>query len=267
MAHKEIDPLFGAPREEVPLTGSPLTSVVAQVQFTPIMKLRSEDLVAVFQEQVRSDYPKLEQEKIQIGPVFGSEAEVRQEIVWRFVCGKNEWRVTLTPTFVALETSAYTSRADFMERFKKVVVALKETVGNARVTRVGVRYVDHIKAPEVNHISEMLRPEMLGVVDSSLRSRLHHAVSEMFCSVAEGSLLARWGLLPPHGTHDPNVMMPVPTDSWFIDIDVFKQYEEPFTDMDADAVHQVAFSLATRSYAFFRWVATEQFLQVYGAQK
>ncbi len=267
MANQDFDPLFGEPVDEVPLPRSPLTTVVAQVQFTPIMRLRSEDYVAVIQDKLRGDYPKLEAESILCATIMGGETEARRENVWRFVCGKNQWRVTLTPTFVALETRAYTSRTDFTERFKRVVVALKDSVGSARVTRVGVRYVDHIKPPEVEHMSGMLRSDMLGVANTALRPRMHHAVSEMFCDVAEGNLLARWGFLPPHGTHDPNVMMPIPDKSWFIDIDVSKQYNEPFEEMDADSVHQIAYALATRSYSFFRWVSTPSFLQAYGGNK
>jgi uncharacterized protein (TIGR04255 family) len=84
--------------------------------------------------------------------------------------------------------------------------------------------------------------------------------------VAEGHLLSRWGLLPPNGTHDPNAMPPVEGASWFLDIDVFRQFESPHGEMDADMIHTTATALATRSYSFFRWATTDRFLKVYGAQ-
>lgn len=267
MTDMDFDPLFGEPREEIPLESAPLARVLAQVQFAPILRLRSEDFVAPFQERIRSDYSKVEQQRIRLLQPSGDDADPRTEVIWRFLQATAEWRVSLTQTFVALETFAYTSRADFMERLKVVVAALKATVGSARVTRIGVRYVDHVKSPQINRMAEMLRPEMLGIASTPLRERIQHTVNEMFCEVAEGRLLAKWGLLPPNGTHDPEVMPPAPTSSWFLDLDVFKQYAEPFEEMDADEVHRTALALATRSYAFFRWVTTDRFLEVYGGQK
>ena len=267
MTHLDFDPLLVEPVEEIPLANAPLARVVAQVQFTPIFKIRSEDYVAPFQELIRSEYPKALHESHQIAQFFGADATARADIVWRFLSAKGDWQVSLAPTFVALETRAYTSRADFMIRLKRVVTALKSAVGSAQVTRVGVRYVDHLKSPEVERVTEMLRPEMLGVVNTPLRPRLLHMFSEVFCDVAEGKLLARWGLLPPNGTHDPNVIPPIPTASWFLDLDVFKQYAEPFEELDADAIQATAVALATRVYALFRWATTDKFLAVYGGKR
>lgn len=267
MTDRDFDPLFGDPPPEIPLANAPLACVVAQAKFAPILRIRSEDYVAPFQEQIRSQYPTVEREKIHLFMPIGGDNEAPTEVIWRFVDTSGQWRVSLTPTFVALESRAYTSRTDFMGRFKSIVAALKITVGSARVTRVGVRYVDHLRQPEIDGMSEMLRSEMLGMASTALRAQMLHTVSEMFCNVAEGSLLARWGLLPPNGTHDPNVMSPTATSSWFLDLDVFKQYREPFEEMDADAIHTTAFALAARSYALFRWAATDRFLEVYGARR
>jgi uncharacterized protein (TIGR04255 family) len=266
MTIRDFDPLFGEPQEEIPLANAPLARSIVQVQFAPILLIRSEDFIAPFQERIRPDYPNFEQEVAQVHPLFGGEVEQKTAVTWRFLDGTRDWRVSLTPTFLALETLNYTSRADFLGRFKVVVAAFKETVKSARVTRVGVRYVDHVKSPEVEMMAEMLRPEMRGIATSTLRPSLQHSLSEAICTVAEGQLLARWGLLPPHGTHDPSVMPPASTESWFLDLDVFKQYAEPFVEMDVNAIHGVADALAVRSYAFFRWAVTDRFLEVYGGQ-
>jgi len=266
MTDLDFDPLLVEPVEEIPLANAPLARVVAQVQFTPIFKIRSEDYIAAFQEQIRSEYPKAQHLRHQISQL-GADAEVRTDVTWRFLSTKSDWHVSLTPTFVALETGAYTSRTDFMIRFKEVLTALKSTVGSAQVTRVGVRYVDHLKSPEVENVTEMLRSEMLGLMNTPLRPRLRHMFSEVFCDVAEGNLIARWGLLPPNGTYDPNVILPIPASSWFLDLDVFKQYAEPFEELDATAVHGTAVALATRVYALFRWATTGKFLEVYGGKR
>ncbi len=263
----DFDPLFGEAPDEVSLKNAPLASVIAQVQFAPILLLRSEAYVATFQERIRADYPKFEQSRVQVLTPPGVTAEIPDEVFWRFTCAKGEWRVSLSSTFVTLDTRAYTSRADFAVRLKSLIVALKATVGSASVMRIGVRYIDHVKSPEVDNMADMLRVEMLGVGNTALRAHLLHSITEMYCNVREGNLLARWGLLPPHGTHEPNLMPPVAGRSWFLDIDIFKQRLEPSEEMDPDSVHSEVFALATRSYAFFRWATTDRFLDVYGATK
>ena len=266
MTVSDFDPLFGEPQKEIPLAGAPLARVIAQVQFTPIFSIRSEAYVAPFQEAIRSYYPNVEQEKINLLPLLAVAGEERTGITWRFLCSKEDWRVSLAPSFIALETTAYTSRADFMERFKVVVAALKSTVGSARMARVGVRYVNRMKSPEIDSLGDLLRPEMLGIASTPLLGRMQHTVTEVFCDVAEGKLLAKWGVLPPNGSHDPFVAPPVATKSWFLDLDVSKHYDEPFEEMDANAVHATAVSLATRSYSFFRWATTDRFIAVHGGQ-
>ena len=266
MAGTDFDPLFGEPRAEVPLTNAPLVRVLAQVQFTPILRIRVGDFIPLFQDMIRSDYPTIGQEQVQSLSLTGSEAQIQAETIWRFFSADGTWRITLTTTFIALEAQKYRSRDDFMARLKGVLEAFLKTVGSARMTRVGVRYVDHVRSPEVEAMADMLRPEMLGVTTAALRRNLRHSFNEALWEVAEGQLLARWGLLPPNGTHDPDVMPPSPEISWFLDLDVFKQYGEPFEEMDADRVHQVADELAVRSYAFFRWATTDRFLKAYGGQ-
>lgn len=262
MANTEIDPLFGAEPSEVPLASAPLASVVAQVKFTPILRIRSQDFIVPFQDQIRLDYPKMRREQTKQIALFGSTDEEEVEVIWRFLSGNEQWRVSLATSFIALETRAYTSRTDFVARLKSVADALKTAAKSAQVTRVGVRYIDHIKVPEIDQINKLMRPELLGIA-GALQDRMQHSVSEMLCEIAEGSLLARWGLLPPNGTHDVNALPPVDTKSWFLDLDAFKQYEEP-VELDVDAIHSSALALATRCYAVFRWLTTEEFLKVYG---
>lgn len=269
MTTREFDPLFGEPPDEIPLDNAPLTRVLAQVHFTPILRLMSEDYVALFQERIRNTYPIVHRDTHKLVTVFRDGPDVesnRTEVIWRFVNATMPARVSVTSNFLSLETMCYTSRKDFMERFREVVASLKAVVGSAHVTRIGVRYVNHVKLPEFSDMEQMLRPAMLGVLNTDLRSRMQHTLSETIFDVAEGHLLARWGLLPPNGTHDPDVLLPVPKNSWFLDIDVFKQYSEPYEDMDADAVHAAVFSLTKRSYAFFHWATTDRLLEVYGGR-
>jgi len=263
----DFDPLFGDAPEEVPLDKAPLAGVVAQIQFAPILMLESQSYMAGFQERIRADYPKFSQEQVQVFAPPGMQMLSVPGVTWRFGCVKDNWKVSLSSSFVSLDTRDYTSRANFTARLKSVVSALKDTVGSANVTRIGVRYVDHVKAPEVDGIADMLRTEMLGIGNKLPRDHVQHMAAETYCAVKEGNLLARWGLLPPHATHDPTIMPPSPEPSWFLDIDIFKQYDEPLRELDPEVIHAEVYALATRSYAFFRWATTDRFLDAYRGTK
>lgn len=264
---QELDPLFGDSPAEVALSEAPLVRVLAQISFDPILILRNEDTVAPFQNKIRSAYSKMSHETLRLNPFVGDDAEARTEVIWRFHSADAAWRVSVSPTFLALETGKYVSRADLLARVRVLVTALKATVGELHVGRIGLRYVDQVKAPELDSLRDMVRPEMLGITNSPLHSKVRHAVTETYCDTAEGGIIARWGMLPPQGSHDPNVVAPVPEASWFLDIDAFTPPGDLEGDMDADAICRTAEALAMRSYAFFRWAVTPKFLEIYGGQQ
>ena len=274
MTYYDFDPLFGDEQPEIPLTDAPLVRVIAQVQFSPILGLGFPHFIVPFQEAIRGSYPHMVQEVVRtIGPTeFGGDGaspmpnQQSSETFWRFFSEDRQWRISLSTGFVALETAKYTSRADFMERLEVVVSALKATVKTANATRIGVRYIDHVRSPEIDGMANMLRPEMLGVTQSRLGDGLMHCVTESMANCAEGMLFARWGLLPPNGSHDPDVMPPAPTKSWFLDLDVFTRDAEPFRDMNPGVIRDVATQLAVRCYSFFRWAVTDEFIAAYGGK-
>lgn len=151
-----------------------------------------------------------------------------------------------------------------MERFDKVVRALEKTVRPTHVTRVGTRYVDHVPLKEGGSFQGMLKDEMMGMSGTTLGGNILHSISEIVCKVKEGEMLARWGMLPPRGSHDPEVMPPVMDASWFLDVDTFMNHQSSPIPFESSAIRASAFELATRSYAFFRWAVTEKFLQAFG---
>jgi uncharacterized protein (TIGR04255 family) len=264
MSDEVMDPLFGEAPTEVALERAPLVRVLAQVAFDPIFILRNEDTIAPFQNGIRGTYPKASHETLRLPPQLVGDAEGRTEVTWRFLSSDSAWRVSVTPTFMTVETVKYVSRADLLARIRDLVTALKSAVGTLHVGRIGLRYVDQVKGPEMERLHELVRPEMLGIARSPLTASIRHSVTETYCDTAEGGIIARWGSVPAHGTHEPNIMLPVPEPSWFLDIDAFAVPSEQSVDMAPEAICEAARALAQRSYSFFRWAVTERFLEVYG---
>ena len=262
----DLNPLTSPPPEEVPLRGAPLVRVIAQVRFPLILSVERADFVAPFQEAIRAAYPVLRQEVAQ-GILIGAQgvAADRKFAAWRFADGDGAWRVSLAPGFLALETTAYTSRTEFLERFDAAVSALHEHVKPGRIQRLGLRYIDRVTGDALKDIRQLVRPEMLGVIGAPPGANARQALSEAIFDVPGDSeqLLARWGLLPPRSTVDPAGIEAIDEPSWILDIDMFSTKQR---DFEPAAISADARRFAERLYTVFRWAVTPDFLKRYGGE-
>lgn len=256
------DPFALPPPNEVPLPRAPLVRVIAQVRFPLVASVERREFIAPFQEAIRGAYPVLRQEQTPAliltpaGP-----ASLAPQAAWRFSDLEEKWRVSLTPGFLALETTAYTSRTDFLQRLDQVVKALDQFVAPKLVDRLGVRFIDRVAGHEVDEITKLVRPEVRGIVGALSPEWLKHTLNESVLTDDRAQLLARWGMLPPNQTIDPDGIEPRPERTWILDLDMSSVKPFPFSvdRIAADAKH-----FAERIYAFFRWVVTDEFLRTYG---
>ena len=269
---RSITPLSGGPPAEVPLPSAPLVRVIAQARFAPILAIRNPDNVASFQEAIRATYPVLQEEPFQhmvIGPLGAPAA--REGVIWRFGDREkqSQWRVSLSVDFVALETSAYASRADFVSRFEQVVQALELSFKPAHCQRLGIRYVDRMKGEAIARIAELISPQILGIAlpndepPLSLGDAVLHLMTEAALAAQEGQITARWGSLPHNATHDPNALEPIDEPSWILDLDMFTTAPVPF---QSEVLASTAKAFAERIYAVFREMVTDEFLRFYGGK-
>lgn len=265
MATAILDPLTAETPAEVPLAKAPLVRVVAQVRFPIITAIEQPPFMTGFQESLRERYPVLRPETAK-GVMLGPDgvAALPDRTIWRFTDLDGVWRVALAPDFMALETTKYLSRTDFVERLGEVLVALDEHVKPKLIDRLGVRYIDRVKGDAVKDIAKLIRPEVSGLSGTSIASHVQHAISEVALKVdEETAMLARWGLLPPNGTVDPAAIEPIPEPSWILDVDMFSTKPMRFNQ---DVVVGRAKSFTERIYTFFRWFVNDEFLRRYGGE-
>lgn len=260
------NPLTSAVSAEVPLPSAPLVRVIAQVRFPQVLSIEKRDYVAPFQEAIRAQYPVLRAEQTQgllVGPEGAS--PMPPQVIWRFADVEGNWRVSLAPEFVAIETTAYESRKNFFERFEAIAQALAEHVSPRVIDRIGVRYIDRVTGDAVKEISKLVRPEILGILATPTAQHARHTLSESVFTVSEpaAQLLARWGLLPKGGTVDPAAIEPIAEPSWILDLDMFRAETRTF---DPSEVVADTRSYAERIYTFFRWAVTDDFLRLYGGK-
>ncbi len=259
-----VDPLVAPLPTEVPLRHPPLVRVIAQLRFPEILSIEQRDFVAPFQEAIRSTYSVLRQEQTQgmlLGP--GGVAPAKPQIAWRFSDAGGHWRVSLTPEFLALETTKYVSRSDFFGRLQSLAEALNEHIEPGQLDRLGVRYIDRITGPGVDDITKLVRPEVRGITGTISARHAVHALSESMFELPEARVLARWGCLPPGATVDPAAIEPAKEKSWILDLDMFSLTPMPF---DVARVVAEARRYAERIYTIFRWAVTDDFLVRYGGE-
>lgn len=259
-------PLVGPPPDEVPLSHAPLVRVVAQVRFPLIASVERREFIAPFQEAIRREYPVLRQEQnrgLVIGPQGMQQAP--SNTAWRFHDANGTWRVTLASDFVALETTSYTRRRDFLSRIRSIAQALADHIGPQVVDRLGVRYIDRISGKNLEDLPKLVRPEVAGILGTALAEQARHSISENLFVLPDdaGQVTARWGLVPPRGTVDPGAVEAIEEASWLLDIDAFQAETRP---LDVDTLVEQARSFAERIYSIFRWAVTDEFLRRYGGQ-
>ena len=258
------NPLLGPSPVEVPLANAPLVRVIGQVRFPLVISLQHRDFVAPFQEAIRQKYPVLRQEgtrSIELQP--DGNTIVESSVLWRFHDAAGAWRVTLGTDFLALETTRYNSRSDFLDRFQYVLEALQEHVELSVIDRVGLRFIDRIAANDVDDLHRLIQPQVVGVLGTALAPLTQQAVAHHVFHLPDenAQMSVRWGSLPPNVTFDPAAIEAIEAPSWVLDIDAFVQ---DTVDFELGATMTLSRALAERIYSVFRWVITDEFLKRYG---
>ena len=267
----EPTPLCAECPKEVPLRNAPLVRVIAQVRFPPILSIQKADGVADFQEKLRAAYPHLQRDEvrnIEIGP--RREPNISEAVIWRLADGPDPatWRVSLGMDFVALETSMYSSRSEFLDRLGTVLASVEACFEPAEAQRLGLRYIDRLVGEAVRRIGELVQPSVLGILTpdggslDGLRTATAHLMTQSQFVAVEGAIQGRWGNLPPNATYDPDALQPVGEPSWVLDLDMFSQ-ALPF---ESDELVEIAEGFAKRIYSVFRLMVTGEFLRYYGGR-
>ena len=269
---QELRPLNPTPTPEVPLPRAPLARVIAQARFPPILAIRDPDKVADFQEAVREAYPHLSREQVHRIELGGQTPNVSQGLIWRLADREKDlgWRVSLGVDFVALETSCYDSRADFLDRLRAVLSAVELAFNPVSANRLGLRYIDRLTGEAFDRVHELIRPGVLGIIRSSEESEAElgasaiHLMTDAQFQVEDGARIqARWGQLPANATYDPEALEPAPVPSWILDFDMFTTESRDFAHQD---LLTAASGFAECLYWLFRQMVKVEFLRFYGGE-
>lgn len=87
---------------------------------------------------------------------------------WQYVSEGRDWVATVAPGFFSLETLSYERWDDFLARLDQLVAAVADVLSPALVQRVGLRYIDELRAPGVTTAADWsgrIAPNFLGAAN------------------------------------------------------------------------------------------------------
>lgn len=162
------------PSQRVIYDRAPLTQVVCQLRFPPILRIESQP-PADFQERVRKLFPLLERVQTQLPPDLPP--EVVQIIGlgniglggnFAFQTEDRSSTLNLSSSHISLSTTRYGKWDQFSELFWPALDALLEIYSPAFFQRIGLRYINIIERSAVDMAdrswSDLLRKEVLGEI-------------------------------------------------------------------------------------------------------
>lgn len=257
--------------KEVPLPRAPLALVIAQVRFPEIASIARPEFVGPYQEELRRKYPNAVTETaIELTADQPSRTiQLPHVSMWRFVDADDKWRVSLTSGFLALETTAYVSREDFLARWQDVLSPFERLVRTDYFTRLGVRYINRVERVEdLADIHKLVDPSMLPLTSLSAGFRgakQTQVFAQSDFEVESANLRVRSALLPRMHCIDAASLPPIDRPSWVLDLDMFQVHTPPAA-FSIKTVADQSEAFAESIYDMFRVCVTDEFVRRMGGQ-
>jgi len=245
---------------EIRLANPPLTEVVCQVRYPPILLIIKDDPGA-FQQHIRHRFPGYGVEqpfKLQV-PKPGSASEPTAEVaprLFRFKSRDEQTIVSLAMDFYALSTTRYTHWADFVDDLATVHRAVVEVYQPTYATRIGLRYINRLSPSStglttIGEICDLIRPELTAQLRSNAWSEPEQWLSQLALTDGEARFTLRTAL-------DKEQDEP----SFLLDFDYFEQ-----GGLDLDATLSRVSDYHDVIYRAFRWCLPDKSLDIFGPQR
>jgi|SRR5665811_1573876 len=256
--------LLTDPYREIALPRAPLVLVLTQARIPHTPELADRSTLERIHRRLRVDFPVPRWPSV-ASTKDDSVAQASDAMQLRMETIDKEWFATVGPESIALSTTAYSSRVDFVDRARKVLDAVAVEAAVPACDRLGVRYVDRVTdAAVLADLAKYVLPALLGIVELPVRDGVEavHSLSDSLLKTgAQTRLRIRSGVLPPEAVMDVSIA-PVQQPSWVLDIDSYREETIPFTAELADHIS----NLAEDAYQLFRWGVTESFITHFGGE-
>lgn len=265
-------------RPRVVFENTPISLVVCQIQFPPLLSIASAASVAPFQEAILQHFPVLHPERnqnlsIQVQGEMGKDPSPPQvsvgtlsQVAWRFTDADDAWTLVLTPESVTLETRAYYHFADFVDRLDFTLKALAKHIRPTLCTRVGLRYINEIRHIDLEW-TDVIRPELLGpMAVPQIAEDTQQVVQQLFLRRPDNSgVNIAHGLFPAGTVVNPKEGTQPPTGPFYLlDVDVYKEYKAGELLVKAYPICKIVEDFNRVISRFFQWSITDKYAAALG---
>ncbi|MHB8394329.1 MAG: TIGR04255 family protein [Candidatus Dormibacteria bacterium] len=125
--------------------------VVCQLRFEEHEQELQSAIGRQFLQELAADYPiparvRSQEVTIDVNPVREDVAKTQRQ-GWRASTVDNKWAVTLLPNAVNLETTAFTTFADFSQRLSRALEVTRDLIQPVLTERLGLRFVNLLPTP------------------------------------------------------------------------------------------------------------------------
>ncbi len=236
-------PLNFPSRPDVPLRRPPLTEVICQVRFPPILRIL-QDPPGDLQERVRHRFPVLE-----FAPGLDNNPQL-----FRFRTIDEHTAITFGVDSYAVTTSRYT----VWDAFAQDLVTAHEAVHGVYTlpfcTRIGLRYVNlfttsNTGTESLTEMADVLRPELVPPLETNAWRNPEEVGTHILLDNGNGKLLLRTGAKAIVEGRGPVV---------FLDLDYFEEGNIP-----VDGVVDRCRHYHDLIYDAFRWAVKEDKLVLF----
>jgi len=160
---------------DVQLENAPLSEVVCQVRYPPILRISTEEPTA-FQERIRDRFPLVDLEHgfvLRLPRPGAKEAPAAEPkaSVYRFHTPDEQTTISLAADFYAVSTTAYTHWGDFTRVLDLAHQAVEQLYRPAYATRIGLRYINRLT---FQNTGCQTVDELFGVLRAELTAPIHN---------------------------------------------------------------------------------------------
>lgn len=251
------------------LSNAPVVYVLTQIRFSAV--LRMEEYVAEIQEELRGEYPRYEQQRIdtiEIGSQ-GPSATPGTANRWLFKDKTDVSGFVLDQSSLVFHTSHYTDFPDFKARVMAGASVVQGIANIPIIERVGLRYVDLITTGEDETLDQYVTPGLLGFSLNALDLKTNINQQLVSARTKAGHLIIRFTRGRLSSPLPPDLSMLAPKiqrtpksnrDSAILDTDHFSEKNVDFTSdrlekivTDLQAPIGGIFKAAITDYAVRKW--------------
>lgn len=248
------------------LEAAPLVKIIVQLKFPSLAVLRDESVTDRLTSDFGKDYPVIQEQRgvnLLLTPT-GLAQQPSNQRIWSLRSRDELWKLTFGEDTLALDSTVYPKRREFVTRFTQAVEKLVELADPPYFERLGLRYINRIDDPEFifGPLKKMIRVEIQGplATEPPANIAVKHSLFDSIFVDGEYSIQTRCGIMPPRGVLDLEIPA-VETNTWVLDIDSFVEKRMQFPPSE---VGGKVYDLADRAYRMFRWVVNDEFIKHFG---